>query len=165
MTITVGTDTYVTVTQLMTRAGAKGWTSLSGLTTPVLEELLKDAFLYLNASFGWKGQITDLSQAGAWPRSGVVDKEGRTLDADTVPTAVEIAQMEIANLQHSSGAILAAQTDGTVKSVKAGSVAVTFADGSLPTEGDKIPHIARLLTGLYTTAPGQTVANVSLLKA
>ena len=165
MTITVGTDSYVTVAEFVTYGTAKGWDSLLNLSNAALEQLLKDAFTYLNNSFGWKGQITDLSQAGAWPRVNVVDKEGRTLDSATVPTVVENAQMEIAGLQHINGDILATRTDGTVKSVKAGSVAVTFADGSLPTEGEKIPHVARMLTGLYTTAPGQRVANVSLLKA
>jgi len=165
MPLTIGTDSYVTAAQLQVRAVAKGWVALAAESEATQEELLKDAFLYLNVSYDWKGVITDLAQEGAWPRTGVYDHEGRALDSAAVPTAVETAQMEIAFLQYTQGAILTGQTQGQIESVKAGSVAVKFTDGNTPNEGQKIPHITRLLAGLYESAPGQIAANVSLLKA
>lgn len=165
MPVTVGTDSYIDESDAANYASDRGWSTFIALTTAEITQLLLDAAIYLDRSYSWKGSIATESQALSWPRTGVEDHEGRTIASDSVPTVIGNAQIEIAYLQHMQGAILTSQTQGEIESVKAGPVSVKFMNGNTPNEGQKIPHITRLLAGLYVSAPGQKVANVSLLKA
>lgn len=166
MPVTVGTDSYVDENAAIAYGTARGWSSaFLSLSITEVAQLLQDAAVYLDRSYVWKGQITAETQALSWPRSGVVDHEGRTVASDSVPAVIGSAQIELAYLQYTSGAILATKTQGDIESVKAGPVSVKFTNGNTPSEGQKIPHITRLLEGFFERAPGQKVANVSLLKA
>lgn len=44
----------------------------------------------------WKGKKASSAQALAWPRYGVVDRDGYTLASDSIPAKVKQAQCELA---------------------------------------------------------------------
>ena len=164
MTITVGTDTYVTLAEALAYAAARpALSSWADLTDPVREAALVEAAIYLDASYSWKGQITDDAQALSWPRSDVIDKEGRVLDADTVPNAIKSAQIEYAALA-SAGALVENKTTGNVASIKAGAVDIKFVNGQNVNEGQRFASVDRLLAGLYTSRAGAGSVNATVIR-
>ena len=52
----------------------------------------------LNEQMAWDGWQVDADQALDLPRSGMVDKNGNSIDSDEIPTAVQNAQCELARL-------------------------------------------------------------------
>jgi len=164
MTITVGTDTYVTLAEALAYAAARPALALwADYTDPVREAALTEAAIYLDASYAWKGQITDEVQALAWPRSSVLDKELRPVDPDTVPQAIKSAQIELAAMA-AAGALVESKTTGNVASLKAGAVDIKFVDGQNVREGQRFAWVDRLLTGLYTSRAGSGSINATVLR-
>jgi hypothetical protein len=164
MTITVGTDTYVTLAEADAYAAARPALSAWGsLTEPQKEAALTEAALYLDASYAWKGQITDQVQLLSWPRSNVIDKEKRPLDPDTVPKAVKSAQIEYAALA-SVGTLVENKTTGNVAAIKAGAVDIKFVNGQNVNEGQRFASVDRLLVGLYTSRSGMGSINAAIIR-
>ncbi len=126
MTLTVGTDTYISVTDANTyfagRLNASGWTS------PYQEQALRMACKALDRE-NWIGTIGTTTQALCWPRLGVTDKDGRDMTG-IVPQAIKDAQCELAlkmladDLTDDSGTL-------GVKRINAGGVALEY-DGRAP---------------------------------
>ena len=52
----------------------------------------------LNEQMTWSGWIIDVDQALDLPRSGMVDRKGRSIDNDEIPSEVQDAQSELARL-------------------------------------------------------------------
>ena len=160
MTLTVGTDTYATLAEA--DAYAVDSTDWAALSDPQKESRLKTAAVYLDTSYTWKGAITSTTQAMSWPRTGVIDAEGRTIASDAYPERLKHAQIELARL--ASTALVTNDAQGEVKSIQAGSVGITFKDSQTVSEGAKYRTIDRLLTGLYVARAG-VLRNVRLGKA
>jgi len=100
MALTVGTNTYVTLSEAETYADERdhlstGWDTK---TDDEKEFALLISARVLDLSYQWKGSITDdtTPQDLAWPRQDVFDKENRELDKDTVPQRIKDAQVELA---------------------------------------------------------------------
>ena len=161
MTLTVATDTYATLAEADAYATLRGWTDWDALTDPAKELRLIEAAVYLDQSYTWKGRITLETQAMAWPRYDVYDKEGRLLVSTVIPQRVKDAQIELARLA-STAALVTNDSQGEVKSIQAGSVGITFKDAQNVTEGAKYRSIDRLLAGLYVSRSGR-VRNVPLI--
>lgn len=85
------------------------WTSA---TTAIKEAALVWATTLLDDLFEWKGYPTDRGtpQALRWPRTGVVNRDGITVNADTIPAFLREACAEWA--RHLIDANLTAQKDG-----------------------------------------------------
>lgn len=98
MAITVGTDSYISVTDADTYFSNLGNTTWSGKDTSDKEVALRKACDYIESEYSgrWKGAIASNSQALAWPRSGVRDNEGRYIDNTEYPTRLVKAQCELA---------------------------------------------------------------------
>lgn len=66
------------------------WTALP---LSIQERHIRVATRYLDAQFGnaWRGSRTSGDQALDWPRIGVYDNDGRKLDSDALPSALEQA--------------------------------------------------------------------------
>lgn len=167
MAITVGTDGYVSEAALAAHAGEVGWTAIAALSATEQENLIKRATRFLDSSYTFKGEVTSVAQALAWPRTSVEDKEGRTIASDAIPPGVEYATFELCEIIRAQGDPAASLSTGRVKSVKAGSVATTFVDSNVASDGDRLRPVTRALSGLYKRAPGKrrTPRNVSMLKA
>lgn len=96
MTLTVGTDTYISVTDADTYFGNRLYsTAWTGADSGDKEKALRMAAKALDRE-AYAGTVTSQTQAMAWPRSGVLDLAGREIDGATVPTAVIDAQCELA---------------------------------------------------------------------
>jgi hypothetical protein len=163
MALTVGADTYATLAEADAYAAARSWTDWDALSDAAKELRLTEAAIYLDTSYTWKGAIAAVTQAMAWPRTGVTDGEGRTIASDAYPDRLKAAQIEYARLAETA-ALVTNDAQGEVKSIQAGSVGITFKDAQNVSEAAKYRSIDRLLTGLYLSRAG-LVRNVRLSKA
>ena len=89
MTVVVGTDSYITESQLIDYASKRGATLVGDASV-----LLIKAMDYLEAQ-SFKGTKTDPAQPLQWPRVGVFI-DGVPVDSATVPVQVNNAQSVIA---------------------------------------------------------------------
>lgn len=96
MTVTVGTDTYLSVTGADTYCENLGKTAWDEASESAKEVALRQATQYLDANFRWTGFLYDSDQALGWPRTGAYDAEGRELT--DIPSKVEDACAELAFL-------------------------------------------------------------------
>jgi len=121
MTITVGTDTYVTVVEadayLAVRYGYETWALLD---EPTKEKSLVSAAQQLDLLCVWYGDACEDDQVLAFPR---------TADCPDTPIAIKNAQCEIAYAINNAGST---STDGgdPLTELKAGSVTLKFDAGS-----------------------------------
>lgn len=81
----------------------------------------------LNELVEWSGFKTTLEQALRWPRGGVIDRDGYSIDNDVIPQFLKDATAELARYLLSSDrqTTLDAAVTG-IKSVKADTVEVVF---------------------------------------
>ena len=91
-------NSYVTLAAATTYlTDARLWTSTwIAATTAIKETALIWATMLIDVSFDFPGYITDQDQALRWPRSGVVDADGRFVDYDTIPSLIVKATCELA---------------------------------------------------------------------
>jgi len=66
------------------------------LTISEKEKSLMQATRFLDTMMGWQGHLKEIKQSLAWPRVGVIDREGRLVPDDRVPAAIKDAQVELA---------------------------------------------------------------------
>lgn len=128
-------DSYATLTEANTyattvRVPAVTWWSTAA--DGAKEAALRGAAILMDGMFDWTGGAVDSVQARAWPRNGMFTRNGfpiPTSGASSIPVELKNAQIEFA-LQLGASDRLSdndALKQG-ITSVKAGSVAVTFAD-------------------------------------
>lgn len=166
MPLTVGTNSYATRDEANTYATERSWTTWAAASDGVKDAALIEAATYLDLSYEWNGSIASTSQALAWPRSGVTDHEGRTIDSASVPDRVKNAQIELANIAVANGGqLITNQTDRNISRVQAGSVSVSFDGPAVVSEADRFKSIDRLLVGLYDTRSEEEETNSSFLRS
>lgn len=95
-------EAYISVTDADAYHSARGHTAWAALETPVKEQALRIGAAYLDGQYTFKGRRTDEEQAMAWPREGVQDNDGYSVDDDVIPVKVKYANAEAA-LLHSDG--------------------------------------------------------------
>lgn len=145
LTLTVGTNTYVTRAEATTyfegSLHAAAWVAASDTTK---DQALVTAARMMNRQY-WQGEKTSSSQALAWPRTGVKDKEGNELSSSTVPTDIKDGQCELA-LSLIQNAETQTQTSNTsnIKRVQAGSASVEYFKTA---KGGRFPTIVQELVG------------------
>jgi hypothetical protein len=163
MAFEVGTNSYVTEAEAdayaLTRPLLTAWAGIA--SSALKESYLIEAAIYLDASYTWKGTLSDIAQSLAWPRADVLDKEGREV-AD-VPTAIKNAQIELAAMV-ATGALVESRTTGDIESVKAEGVTIKFVKGKNASEGERFAWVNRILSGLYLYGPGAGSANVAFTR-
>ena len=88
--------------------------------------------------------LTLVDQSGAFPRTGIVDRDGQPLSATAIPADYVSAQIELANeLSLNPGLETAPSQGSNRKRVKAGSAEVEFFRPTIGTRDDKpIPRVA-----------------------
>lgn len=152
-------DAYASIATVDAYATARGLDTWTG-TDGAKEAAIREATIYLDTSYSWKGAIVSEAQALAWPRHGVADREGREITG--LPQRVVDACCELAVMKMSAS-LVASRTEAEVQSMTAGSVSITYASGSRVSEAERFAWVDRLLTGLHTGRFGG--ANVRLSKA
>lgn len=148
MSLTVGTDAYVSVADCDAYHTALGNTSWTGLDA-AKEVAIRKATLWIDNAYRgrWKGIRCDTTQPLAWPRWDVTDEDGLYVDSATIPTAIANATCEAA-LRIIAGTDLDPDRDrgGRIKSESVGSLSVVYADGA--PSGTTYPRIDRIVSGL-----------------
>jgi len=98
VTVTVGMDTYISVSDADAYFSGIGNTVWGAKTTGEKETALRIACDYIESEYSgrWKGVIVDHDQVLAWPRSGVTDDEGRYIGNTEYPSRLTRAQCELA---------------------------------------------------------------------
>lgn len=77
----------------------------------------------------WTGAPATTTQRLSWPRTGMYDANGNAIPADVIPEELKFAQAELAGQLIMADTTLDNDTRVQgIKSVKAGSVAITFSD-------------------------------------
>lgn len=152
-------DAYASIATVDAYATARALTAWTGADA-VKEAAIREATIYLDQSYSWKGAIESETQALAWPREGVTDKEGREVSG--LPQRVIDACCELA-VSKISAALVTARTEGEIASLTAGSVSITYRDGNRVMEAERFGWVNRLLAGLIIGVPGG--GNVGLTKS
>jgi len=84
---------------LITNTEADTLLSASSVWTALTEALktthIESATVLLN-SLNWKGVVTSVAQADSWPRTSVLDREGRVVTSTEVPSAIQNACAQLA---------------------------------------------------------------------
>jgi hypothetical protein len=81
----------------------------------------------MESLFWWNGYASTTTQALGWPRMGLLERIDVSLDSDTVPDEVKNAQAEYARQLLVSNLAQDSDTESeSIKSIKAGSIAVEF---------------------------------------
>jgi len=92
-------NSYVTIAEVdawvLTNPHDTTWTAL---TDAAKNGYAVMACRVLNEQMNWDGWQIDADQALDLPRSGMVDKNGNSIDNDEIPTEVKNAQSELARL-------------------------------------------------------------------
>lgn len=93
----VDSNSYVTLAEFEAYIVERG-ISVGTVTDAVKEGWLIRAAEYIDANWigQWKGLIASDTQALAWPRTCVVDPDGREVDDDSIPLKIKNAQCEMA---------------------------------------------------------------------
>lgn len=138
MALQVGVNSYAdvgdSITYFLDTLRSSRWTAVDVNTKSAA---LIDATRYLDR-LNWIGTKTSSAQPLAWPRSGVVDKEGNVVDGGTVPSFIKEATYEVALRLAEDPSIIdnfSNQTGDNTKRVKAGDVEAEF---FRPVEGSPV---------------------------
>lgn len=89
------------------------------------ESALVEATQILDSQFMWNGDIASIEQALRWPRTGVYDADGRSLDG-TIPKVVQDATCRLAYHLLESGGL--DQSQNNLKGIKIGPIDIDFAE-------------------------------------
>ena len=113
------------------------------------DDATKDASLLmatrvLDQQFTWEGVRSATSQKLEWPRVGLLNDEGDlTLDSAAIPARLQDATAEFARLLIETDTTVASGVaGGAIKSLKAGSVKIDYAEGVVA-HTDLVPDAVR----------------------
>lgn len=128
-------NAYLSVAAWKTEAEVSGW---DYTTTPYTDAQIGAAIIrgrrWLDLTYRsrWPGEATAESQTTAWPRSDVVTDVGLVYPDDNIPQDIIDANAEAAWRELQSPGSLSPDQErgGAIKSLKAGSVEIVYADGA-----------------------------------
>lgn len=150
MTITVGTNGYITVANATTYFSSSlrsaSWAAISDSDK---EKALITATRMLDRQV-WAGSKTSDAQALQWPRSGVTDAYGNEVSSASVPSQIIDANCELALALYTNSSVETDKNTSTnAKYIKAGSAAIAF---FRPLRGGRFPTIIQELVGQFLTS-------------
>lgn len=148
-------DSYLSVADADTYHNDRNRSDWSGLSQSDKEAALRRATTFLDQGFQWKGNLSDKDNNHAWPRKGVEDDEGRSIDSSTIPQRILDACAELAYIDAVESELLPVTESGTTQRVKAGEVELEYSGGG--GSGKSLARINRLVSGLAVSATGTSV--------
>lgn len=135
MSVTVGTNSYVSIADADSYFASINNTTWAEKSDSEKEYALVKACNYIEAKYAgnWEGYISSVNQALSWPRSGIYDPEGRTIESDEYPFQVKRAQCELAlkTFTEDIFADLDAREDAIVEK-KVDAITTKWAQGATP---------------------------------
>lgn len=99
-----GANSFISLDDADTYFEDRGDTTWSATGDDAKEQALVRAVDYLD-SLNWKGYRTNETQPLCWPRSGVKDRDGYSIDIDDIPQVVKDAQCEAAKRELTTGTL------------------------------------------------------------
>jgi hypothetical protein len=91
--LTVGLDSYGSLDELESILVDLGHGSyIDSRDQLAMESDARNAVLYLDLGWQWRGRRTDPDQALAFPRTGIRDQDGVLIAPDVVPSEIVVAQ-------------------------------------------------------------------------
>lgn len=111
-----GANAYITVAELDAYWASRNVTLSQ--TDPEKEAAIVIATQYVDLNNTWKGSITMSDQSLDWPRTGVMDDEGRTVPSFTIPDQLKNAVAEYSKRQLSADIQPDVTDEGALKKVK-----------------------------------------------
>lgn len=151
MTVTVGTDVYLSVADADTYWSARNNSDWSAATTAEKEKALLEATQYIDGAFSFIGsQILD--NVLAWPRHSVQITKGnfagKTYDYQTIPPQIKTACAELALEALTTRLVESKDRGGAVKREKVDTIEIEYMDFA-PT-GKVYSFVSLLLSPLTT---------------
>lgn len=165
-----GADAFISLAYYKAWADDRGH-SYSAYSDAELEQAIVRATDYLSESFHWQGYklkergASGGTQALAWPRTYVVDRNGYSVANDEVPVEVMKATAEIAKAEAATPGIMQPTytPHDRVKSERFGSVAFEYDLGSRDAQGARPVLLAvRDLIGQFLAATGSSIVGETL---
>lgn len=102
----------------------------------------------------WKGEKTSSGQSLAFPRSGLTDRQGGTVDDSSIPDVVKNAQCELALALLEDSAVEGQNNAGSnIRSVRAGPTQVDY---FRPTGGPRFPHLVHEMLYPFLSSASET---------
>ena len=166
MTLSVGVDSYVTLSEANSYWLDRNNTTWSAASDAQKEKAIREATQYIDGAYTFIGYMTSTSQSLAWPRAGATvcegNFEGRTIDSDVIPAQIKAATSELA-LEALSQRLEPTTTD-VISKVKVDVIEVDYADFT-PSQ-KSFAFVTRLLSGLIqSSSTGTSFAQVGLGRA
>jgi hypothetical protein len=155
-----GANAFLSVADWKAYADQQGWDySTAEYTEDQIGSAIVRGRAWLDAMYRsrWPGsRANGREQSTAWPRKDATDGDGEVIVDDEIPAEVKDASAEAAwrELQEPGSLSPDLERGGAIKSLKAGSVEITYADGA--SSLTVYSGIAQMLDGLLTTLPGNT---------
>jgi hypothetical protein len=124
-------DSYNSLAELETyytaHGAPEGWSTLDDVAKC---KHARNAAAWMDRRWPWLGLITyavSPAQALAWPRSGAVDRDGRTIDRETIPTGIKSLHAEVTKLAVEDKLQLSAlERGGLVASEQIGPISTSY---------------------------------------
>lgn len=155
-----GANSYLSVEDWKAYADQQGW---DYSTTAYTDDQIGSAIIrgrsWLDNTYRarWPGSKTNgRDQATAWPRRDAEDSDGEEIADDEIPQEVIDANAEAAWREMQSPESLSPDLErgGAIKSLKAGSIEIVYADSASLTT--VFSGIDAILAGLLSELPGNT---------
>lgn len=117
-------ETYQTVAEFKAYWTARGITLTTDYTDAQLETALRKGFTYINTIGRYKAITLTLAQSGEFPREGLTDWNGRTIEG--VPRQVKEAQNELSYKALTEELYLDLERGGRIASKTIGPISTSY---------------------------------------
>ena len=149
----IDAESYISVADADTYATSIGNTDWGDFLVGDKERDLRVGTQYLNLKYGirWFGYRSNETQALDHPRTGVVDRDGYTIDSDAITAALKAATVEAAIRAHTQDLTPDISADSSagaqVERVKVGPIEIETQYAGALALIDSFPKINKILQG------------------
>lgn len=162
MTVTVGTDVYLSVADADTYWSNRNDSTWSAATTAAKEAALREATQYIDGSYSFIG-VQNVDNVLAWPRYDVLVTQGNLAgviyDQTTIPPQIKAATAELALQALSSRLAPVADRGGLIKREKVDSLEVEYMD--FAPAGKTYSFVGLILKPLLANGGGNTLKRLT----
>lgn len=141
-----GADSYVDIAFADAYHLARGNTAWAAAAESDKEIALRNAGIYLDNQYTFEGMKTAQANSMAWPRYGVIDRDGYEISSDVIPTAVKDSQCELALRALSSSLISDVDANSRVKRETVDVITIEYETGQ--SQQNSYSIVDMLLRGL-----------------
>jgi hypothetical protein len=160
MTLHVGVNTYLSVENSDAYFAARNISAWADATSSARAAALLKATAYLDVAFRFHGAIADLAQDLAWPRHGVIDRDGRAVSG--IPKQVEAATAELALIALLGDLAPQLDVNGRIISERIGSLELRYQ--STTADRMRYPFVTMLLRDLIVGGGNASLVSQKMIR-